>query len=670
MYAGGGMIGGSDALALSDPDGDGVWTGDTILPGTGAGNRNFAFFNSPTHGSDWGTKENISGLPCADAANYDDRNLPIFYSDTTLLYCFGACETDGSCPTPPTAVNVTFQVDMNQSGYANATPYLRGSWNWGGSGDMMSDSNGDNIWDFTKTFTGGSNEYIFAIDTNNSGSWDVNEVNDPNEPCTNGNAQYTNRVLVLPSADSVLGAVCLGSCSPCGPPPTTFYNVVFMVNTANITVGPNGMYAGGGALGDAMAISLVEIDTITGFPAPGSNIWVGVDTLPSNITGNYIFLNSPNNGSDWAAKENLGGQPCADTNNYNDRILPPITANNTVLRHCFGSCQTGGSCPAPPSDFIVTFSVNTANITVGPNGMYAGGGMIGGSDALALSDPDGDGVWTGDTLLPGTGAGSRNFVFFNSPNGSADWGSKEVLTGLPCADAANFDDRNLPMFYSDTTLLYCFGACETDGSCPTPPTAVNVTFQVDMNQSGYVNATPYLRGSWNWGGPGDLMNDADGDNVWDLTFPLIGNTFEFIYAVDTNNSGSWDINEVIDSNETCTNGNAQYTNRVLNVPSSDSTLGVVCLGSCSACTPSTGLFSLTPTTINIYPNPANELVMISSADNIASVEVRDIVGRVVYQSNDNSNKVTINTSSLSNNVYIVRCLINDKVVIKKFTINH
>ena len=32
--------------------------------------------------------------------------------------------------------------------------------------------------------------------------------------------------------------------------------------------------------------------------------------------------------------------------------------------------------------------------------------------------------------------------------------------------------------------------------------------------------------------------------------------------------------------------------------------------------------------------------------------------------------VTINTNNLTNNVYLVRCLINDKVVVKKFTVNH
>ena len=42
--------------------------------------------------------------------------------------------------------------------------------------------------------------------------------------------------------------------------------------------------------------------------------------------------------------------------------------------------------------FDVTFSVNTANITVGELGMYAGGGVLGGANAYAMSDDDGDGT--------------------------------------------------------------------------------------------------------------------------------------------------------------------------------------------------------------------------------------------------------------------------------------
>jgi len=51
------------------------------------------------------------------------------------------------------------------------------------------------------------------------------------------------------------------------------------------------------------------------------------------------------------------------------------------------------SCPV--STFDVTFSVNTANITVGENGMYLGGGAyFGGPQGHAMSDEDGDGTWT------------------------------------------------------------------------------------------------------------------------------------------------------------------------------------------------------------------------------------------------------------------------------------
>ena len=37
-------------------------------------------------------------------------------------------------------------------------------------------------------------------------------------------------------------------------------------------------------------------------------------------------------------------------------------------------------------NYNVTLSVNAENITVGPNGVYAGGGFLGGSDAYPMDD--------------------------------------------------------------------------------------------------------------------------------------------------------------------------------------------------------------------------------------------------------------------------------------------
>ena len=329
MYVGGGVLGGANAYAMSDDDQDGTWTVTIALNEGTSGN--YIFLNSPTADNDWGAKENLAGQSCSDPNNYDDRILAPVTADTTLLHCFGSCETDGSCP-------------------------------------------------------------------------------------------------------------------------SEFFDVTFSVNTANITVGENGMYAGGGVLGDATAYAMSDDD--------GDGTWSVTVSLVSGTSGNYTFLNSPNDGGDWGAKENLAGQECADANNYNDRILAEVTADTTLL-HCFGSCETDGTCPSTFYD--VTFSVNTANIEVGPNGMYAGGGVLGDAQAYAMSDDDGDGTWTVTvSLVEGT---VGNYTFLNSPNDGGDWGAKEDISGQECADGNNYNDRILAAVTGNITLLHCFGTCDTDGTC-------------------------------------------------------------------------------------------------------------------------------------------------------------------------------------------------------------
>ena len=96
MYLGGGVFGGANAHAMSDDDGDGTWEVTVEVADGTAGN--YTFLNSPANSSDWGAKENIEGQECADPANYNDRILEAVTADTTLMHCFGSCETDGSCP--------------------------------------------------------------------------------------------------------------------------------------------------------------------------------------------------------------------------------------------------------------------------------------------------------------------------------------------------------------------------------------------------------------------------------------------------------------------------------------------------------------------------------------------------------------------------------------------
>ncbi len=123
---------------------------------------------------------------------------------------------------------------------------------------------------------------------------------------------------------------------------------------------------------------------------------------------------------------------------------------------------TNAAPPPPPPAYDVTFVVHTDNIAgnVSGDGIYIGGGFVGGNDALALSDSDGDGVWEGTMNLPAAGG---HFTILNG--NCSDWSCKEDISGLPCADPNNWNDRNnlLGGFSQDTTLVLQYGDCSTPG---------------------------------------------------------------------------------------------------------------------------------------------------------------------------------------------------------------
>ena len=185
----------------------------------------------------------------------------------------------------------------------------------------------------------------------------------------------------------------------------------------------------------------------------------------------------------------------------------------------YGDLTFAFTCAAAQAN--VTFTVNTANITVGENGMYLGGGVFGGATAHAMSDADGDGTWEVTVAMDlGT---TGNYIFLNSPNSDSDWGTKENLEGQDCADPANYNDRILPAIDGDMTIQHCFGSCESDGTCPAANPTYNVTFSVNMsNYPGGLGAddTVYLNGSFaGWCGDCTPMSDDDGDGIWTVTIP-------------------------------------------------------------------------------------------------------------------------------------------------------
>ena len=122
VYAGGGVLGDAWAVPLSDPDGDGTWTGLANFPTSGGA---YIFLKNPSWNGDWNAKEDISGQSCA-VGQYNDRLMPALTSDTTVLHCFGTCYFDGTCSPPvtcpPNAVceNYATGIDSDR-GFTSAT---------------------------------------------------------------------------------------------------------------------------------------------------------------------------------------------------------------------------------------------------------------------------------------------------------------------------------------------------------------------------------------------------------------------------------------------------------------------------------------------------------------------------------------------------------------------
>ena len=617
LYLGGGVIGGANAVQLADPDGDGVYVGTDTLNGSNGGN--FIFLNSPANASDWNAKENLANLPCADAANYNDRILPTFSQDTTLMFCFGTCSTDTSCTVTSTNVDVTFRVDMSSVSASFTNVYVSGTLNsWSGNANQLTDPDGDGVYEADISLAPGSYEYKFTYD-----NWVGQESLDAtlDSACTLTTGSFTNRYVTIPNATTVLPEVCWEECSSCAIVVTgcdelyfseygegssnhkyieiynptanavslTGYTVYLSGNggsytntfTTNATIASGDVYVV--STNQADTLIQAEADTVLSYPSivhfNGDDaliLYDGTDTI------DVIGVPGVDPGSSWT-------------------VGTGSTANHTLVRK---SSVTGGStnwttgatewdvysqntwtyigshsssCIVTP--YVVTFMVNTANITVGTNGLYLGGGVIGGANAVQLADPDGDGVYVGTDTLNGSNGG--NFIFLNSPANASDWNAKENLANLPCADAANYNDRILPTFSQDTTLMFCFGTCSTDTSCTVTSTNVDVTFRVDMSSVSASFTNVYVSGTLNsWSGNANQLTDPDGDGVYEADISLAPGSYEYKFTYD-NWVGQESLDATLDSACTLTTGS--FTNRYVTIPNATTVLPEVCWEECSSC---------------------------------------------------------------------------------------
>ena len=275
-----------------------------------------------------------------------------------------------------------------------------------------------------------------------------------------------------------------------------------------------------------------------------------------------------------------------------------------------------------------------------------------GDDAIELFE-NGIVVETfGDINVDGTGEPweYKDSWAYKDVSGSVTFnGLNWIMGGVDCTDGST----------TSLTSNCPYPTCVTQ-----PGNLSDITFKVDMSQVSDPFSNPELNGTFNnWCGDCNPMSDSNGDEVWEVTVSLnIGDTIEYKFSAD-----NWTYQEMNDPNGSCTNGDPNYTNRVLIVPSSATTLSNVCWGSCDPC--ATSIESNELNQVNLFPNPCMDKLDILSKNNFKSLEVLNYIGQIIDSNNMITNNLSINTSTYSKGFYFVRIQTNSKISLHRFIKN-
>ena len=430
------------------------------------------------------------------------------------------------------------------------------------------------------------------------------------------------------------------------------------------------------------AKGLMDFVLTTPFVYTGNTIEVAVEwdcsglttTSTSPVNANKLFSGNGSLNWRWDATAHVStlyraGSSSAPTS------LNKIKSERVNTQFVYTTGGTGSSDSA-----TITFQINTANIvanggTVSADGIYlAGGSGFGVPGDNPATDADGDGIWT-VTVTRAKGFSSYyTFLNGNCPG----WGCKEQLAGLPCSDPNNFDDRFFPAVYSDTTVLACFGSCESDGTCTPPATPSDITFNINMDSAPdsikNTFTTVYVSGNFNgWSGDANPLTD-NGDGTWTatVTIPATSDSIEYKFQVDNWAAGG---DEQLTSGDPCTitDPSGAFVNRSLDV-TGDEVLPVYCWSVCSSCLSGTNGLQVDNSLFTLNPSLVQNFTNITFSNDVVNqdkqVFVYNAVGSLVANTTvQNQSIYRLETADFANGLYFVTVKTGNTMLTQKFVVS-
>ena len=169
-------------------------------------------------------------------------------------------------------------------------------------------------------------------------------------------------------------------------------NVTFNIDMSNTETSEGVFLAGGDAFGSP------GDNPMTHAPELGEHVYTITKQISAYYFGNYIFTNGSSAG--WDAKEQLGGQDCADGDSYNDRLLYTMNEDVTINGCLVFAVVHFGEFDIiyVPDPVAVTFQLDTLNVPC--HNPFVTGTFDGwSSGGLELTLDETLGAYTGTVIL-------------------------------------------------------------------------------------------------------------------------------------------------------------------------------------------------------------------------------------------------------------------------------
>ena len=415
------------------------------------------------------------------------------------------------------AADVTFRVDMTLTMASTDGVYVVGASPElaGPDGHLMSDSDGDDIWEITLPLPAGV--YIYKFRNGYCDNWDNCSAVFEGSLQDCGVGDWDDREVTVASNDLVLDLYCFNSCEigECGDPPDTF-PVTFMVDMGIIGPNPSGVFVTGGSIPMAGPLGHEMSDS------DGDLIYEVTVDLPPGI---YTFKFRNGYCDNWNSCpqefwEDFEGE--CGVGVWGDREITVTNQGFTYGPYCFDFCNSGECMIDVPVD--VEFQVQLTDEQI-EDASQCGGVYIYGNfnnfdlwvDPLQM-DPIGNNTYSftetftsDDYLLYKYSICSGSAQMPESDDGVGGCGTD--FGGDCSSNATNWRHQTVP--YED--LIFNMDYYEECYDY------TRVELNVDMSLEAVNSTGVYIAGgTMPNGSVGTEMCDPDGDNIYSTTmsFPI------------------------------------------------------------------------------------------------------------------------------------------------------